>query len=95
MIPNHCSKLHWRSHRRHRLRVPTLRQDYGNKVVNGESQLEISEASIMFDDSPAICGKGYAIEALNMIFEYGSGVLGLDEIRIRIMEANAARCEES
>jgi RimJ/RimL family protein N-acetyltransferase len=44
----------------------------------------------MFDDSPAIRRKGYAIEALNMIFEYGFGVLGLDEIRVRTMKANAA-----
>lgn len=39
-----------------------------------------------YDDSPAIRGKGYDVEALNMIFEYGFGVPGLDEIRVWIME---------
>jgi len=58
-------------------------QGYGDKVANGESQLEIGEAGIILDDSPAIRGKGYAVEALNMVFEYGFDVLGLDEIRIR------------
>jgi hypothetical protein len=41
----------------------------GDKVANGESQLEISEVGIMLDDSPAIHGKGYTVEALNMVFE--------------------------
>lgn len=94
-IPDHCPGLHSRSHRRYRLRVPTPRQCYGDKVVNGESQLEIDEAGTMYDDSPATRGKGYDVEELNMIFEYGFGVRRLDEIRVRIMEANAARCEES
>jgi Acetyltransferase (GNAT) domain len=43
----------------------------------------------MLDDSPAIRGKGYAIEALNMVFEYCFDMLGLDEICVRTMEANA------
>jgi len=43
----------------------------------------------MLDDSPAIRGKGYAIEALNMVFEYCFDMLGLDEIRVRTMEASA------
>jgi RimJ/RimL family protein N-acetyltransferase len=65
-------------------------QGYGDKVAKGESQLEVGEAGIMLDDSPALRGKGYAVEALNMVFEYGFDVLGLDEIRIRTLEANAA-----
>ena len=44
----------------------------------------------MLNDSPAIRGKGYAVEALNMVFEYGLDMLGLDEIRVQTMEANAA-----
>ena len=44
----------------------------------------------MLDDSPAIRGKGYAVEALNMVFEYGFDMLGLDEIRVRTMKVNAA-----
>lgn len=40
--------------------------------------------------TPAVRGKGYAVESLNMVFEYGFSVLGLDEIRVRIMEANSA-----
>jgi RimJ/RimL family protein N-acetyltransferase len=57
---------------------PTI-HGYGDKVANGESGLQISEAGIMLDDSPAIRGQGYAIEALNMVFEYGFDVLSLDE----------------
>jgi hypothetical protein len=41
----------------------------GNKVANGERQLEIGEVGIMLDDSPAIRGKGYTVEALNMVFK--------------------------
>ena len=62
----------------------------GIKVANGESQLEIGEAGIILDDSPAICGKGYAVEALNTVSEYGFDMLGLDEIRVRTMEVNTA-----
>jgi RimJ/RimL family protein N-acetyltransferase len=63
---------------------------YGDKVASGEGEVQIGEAGIMLDDSPAVRGKGYAVEALNMVFEYGFDLLGLDEIRVRTMEANAA-----
>ena len=67
-------------------------QGYGDKVSsNGEeSGLQIGEAGIMLDDSPAVRGKGCAVEALNMVLQYGFDVLGLDEIRVRTMEANLA-----
>ena len=65
-------------------------QGHGDKVSsNGEeNRLEIGEAGIMLDDSSAVRGKGYAVEALNMVLHYGFNVLGLDEIRVRTMEAN-------
>jgi RimJ/RimL family protein N-acetyltransferase len=59
---------------------------YGDKVSNGETMLQIGEAGIMLDDSSAIRGKGYAVEALNIVFEYGFCVVGLDGIRVRTME---------
>ena len=58
--------------------------------MDGESGVQIGEAGIMLDDSPAVRGKGYAVEALYMVFEYGFEILGLDEIRVRTLEENAA-----
>ena len=59
-------------------------------VTEGGKVMEIGEAGIMLDDSTEIRGKGYAVETLSMIFDYGFEVLGLDEVMVRTMEVNGA-----
>lgn len=65
-------------------------QGCGDKFEKVEAKLQIGEAGIMLDDSPVVRGKGYAVEALHMLFDYAFSVLCLDEIRVRTMEANSA-----
>ena len=47
------------------------------------------EAGIILNSGPDVRGKGYAIEALESILDYGFRELGLDKKILRTLEANA------
>jgi len=61
--------------------------DGGYEVIDQESKT--GEVGVMLNSDESVRGKGYAVEALGTMCDYGFGALGLERVRLRTLKVNA------